>query len=130
MGYPLNGSDLSTERTPLEAGLGFFVDLKKPAFHGRDRLLQQKQDGLTHRLTGLVMEGKGPPLRAGYSIYDGERKLADLASGCLSPSLGHGIGMAYLPSDYAKPGLELEVVIRERRFPVTTAKKPFYRSAS
>jgi aminomethyltransferase len=127
MGYPLNGSDLSAERTPLEAGLGFFVDLKKPAFHGRETLIQQKTNGLEHRLTGLVMKGKGPPMRAGYEIYLGESKLGVLASGCLSPSLGHGIGMAYLPVKYAKSGLDLEIAIRERRFPVRTAKKPFYR---
>ncbi|MFT5191447.1 MAG: aminomethyltransferase, partial [Verrucomicrobiales bacterium] len=64
---------------------------------------------------------------AGYEIYLGESKLGFLASGCLSPSLGHGIGMAYLPVKYAKSGLDLEIAIRERRFPVRTAKKPFYR---
>ena len=130
MGYPLNGSDLCSDRTPLEAGLGYFVDLEKPVFHGRATLVEQKRDGLTHRLMGLVMEGKGPPLRAGYEIYDGEKNLGVLTSGCLSPSLGHGIGMAYLPGDVAKPGKALDVIIRERRFPVTTAKKPFYRPAS
>ncbi len=127
MGYPLNGSDLGPDRTPLEAGLGFFVDLSKPAFTGRQRLVEQKEAGLEQRLAALVMEGKGPPLRAGYPVFDGERELGTLTSGCLSPSLGKGIAMAYLPRLEAKPGRAFEVEIRGKRFPVTTVKKPFYR---
>src|SRR5437016_4535760 len=45
MCYPLNGSDLSPERNPLEAGLGLFVDLAKPHFIGRDVLLRTKENG-------------------------------------------------------------------------------------
>lgn len=130
MGYPLNGSDLSDTRTPLEAGLSFFVSMKKPSFVGKDALVAQTSQGVNERLAGLVMTLKGPPLRAGYAVHDGETKVGTLTSGCLSPSLGDGIGMAYLPGDLAKPGRELEVVIRDRRFPVTTVKKPFYRPPS
>lgn len=127
MGYPLNGADLTAERTPLEAGLGFFVAMEKPDFTGKDVLLQQKADGVRQRLAALRMEGKGPPLRAGYAVYSGETQLGTLTSGCLSPSLGVGIGMGYLPREEAKAGRSLDVIIRERRFPVTTVKKPFYR---
>lgn len=127
MGYPLNGSDLSNTRTPLEAGLGFFVSLDKPHFVGKEALLAQKKAGPAQRLVGLTMETKGPPLRAGYQVFDGEKCLGQLTSGCLSPSLSKGIALAYLPSTYAKPGHPLEVVIRDRRFPVTTTKKSFYR---
>ncbi len=127
MGYPLNGADLSPEHSPLEAGLGFFVSLAKPVdFVGKGALIVQREAGLPSRLTGLIMPDKGPPLRHGYAIMKGDEKLAELTSGCLSPSLGHGIGMAYLPSGHTKPGLDLEVDIRGRRFPVTTVKKPFY----
>ena len=130
MGYPLNGSDLSTTRTPLEAGLSFFVSMSKPSFVGKEALVTQKSQGVQERLAGLVMTSKGPPLRAGYNVYDSETAVGTLTSGCLSPSLGHGIAMAYLPRDLAKPGHELEVDIRDRRFPVTTVKKPFYRPSS
>ncbi len=130
MGYPLNGSDLSATRSPLEAGLGFFVSMGKPSFTGKEPLIAQKAHGVKERLTGLIMTAKGPPLRASYEVYDGETSVGHLTSGCLSPSLGHGIAMAYLPTALAKPGRELEVVIRDRRFPVTTTKKSFYRHPS
>jgi aminomethyltransferase len=50
-----------------------------------------------------------------------------LTSGCLSPSLGYGIGMGYLPPELAKPGTALELEVRGKRFPVQTVRKPFYR---
>jgi aminomethyltransferase len=53
------------------------------------------------------------------------RQVAELSSGTLSPSLGFGIGMAYLPSDLARIGEEVEIEIRGRRFPGTVERKPF-----
>lgn len=126
MGYPLNGADLTPHRTPLEAGLGVFVDAEKE-FVGSAALSKQRQVGIPARLAGLQMEGPGPPLRAGYPIFRNATHLGELTSGCLSPSLGYGIGMAYLPPNDAKPGRQLEVEIRGRRHPVLTVKKPFYR---
>src|SRR4029077_15201910 len=69
MCYPLNGSDLSPARNPLEAGLGFFVDLTKPNFVGRDRLIREKETGPSRRLIPFRMTGKGPPPRPHYRIF-------------------------------------------------------------
>ncbi len=130
MAYPLNGSDLSPDRTPLEAGLGFFVDLEKPEFIGRDALLAQKSAGLPAKLAGIEMTGKGPPPRPGYALYSAAGEPAgELCSGVLSPSLGRGIGLAYLAPELAKIDTPLEVDIRGRRFPARVCKKPFYRPA-
>src|SRR5437762_1167315 len=63
MCYPLNGSELSPERNPIEAGLGFFVDLAKPKFIGRDALLRTKESGPRERLVPFRMKDKGPPPR-------------------------------------------------------------------
>lgn len=126
MGYPLNGSDLSAEHTPLEAGLGFFVDLDKGDFVGRDALLKQRQEGLKRRLVPFKMQGKCPPPRAHYGVWQGEVLLGEACSGSMSPSLGTGIGMAYLPADKAKVGEVVEVDIRGRRFPATVEKRPLY----
>jgi aminomethyltransferase len=125
MGYPLNGSDLSPVRTPLEAGLGFFVDLKKEAFIGREALLVQKGLAVGEVLAGLATTGRPVPLRAHYGVWAGDRQVGELTSGTLSPTLGVGIGMAYLPSDLAAPGTELEIDVRGRRHPATVIKKPF-----
>jgi aminomethyltransferase len=130
MCYPLNGSDLSPEHTPLEAGLGFFVDLEKGDFIGRDVLLQQKNGGLSRRLVALEYTDKGAPPRAHYGLFteDGT-SLGELTSGVLSPSTGKGIAMAYVPLASAKLGTILHVDVRGRRFPAAVVKKPFYKKA-
>ncbi|RYD27610.1 MAG: glycine cleavage system aminomethyltransferase GcvT, partial [Verrucomicrobiaceae bacterium] len=128
MGYPLNGNDLSPDRTPLEAGLGFFVDLDKGAFVGRTVLTEQKANGLPSKLTGVRVTEKGPPIRAHYAVFAGGEQIGELCSGGVAPSLGGaGIGMAYLPPDFATPGKVLEIDVRGRRFAAETVKKPFYR---
>src|SRR5205814_6881424 len=63
MCYPLNGSDFSPERNPIEAGLGFFVDLTKPNFVGRKALEKTKENGWAEKLAAFLMEGKGRPPR-------------------------------------------------------------------
>jgi aminomethyltransferase len=125
MCYPLNGSDLSPAHTPLEAGLSIFVDLNKPAFVGREALLAQKAAGIPTRLAPIRMTEKGPPPRAHYPVLADGRQVAELCSGTLSPSLGFGIGMAYLPAHLARIGQELEIEIRGRRFKAVVERKPF-----
>lgn len=127
MCYPLNGSDLSPERNPVEAGLGFFVDLTKPDFVGRDPLLKTKEFGPREKLVSFRMKDKGPPPRPHYSVFrDGER-IGEVTSGTLSPSLNWGIGMAYVSSAHAKIGTEIAIEIRGKTFTATVEKKPLYR---
>lgn len=130
MGYPLNGNDLSPERSPIEAGLGFFCDLDKGDFTGRDVLVKQKAEGPTIKLTALQYADKGPPPRAHYSVLDCDgHVIGELASGVLSPSLMTGIGMAYLPASHSKLGTSLMIDVRGRSFPATVVKKPFYKKS-
>ena len=125
MGYPLNGSDLSPERTALEAGLGFAIAWDKPAFIGRDALLAQRETGPPSRLTGLVAEGKSPPFRAHYPVWKDGSVVGETTSGALSPAIGASIAMAYLPPALAKPGTPVEIDIRGRNYPASPTKKPF-----
>jgi len=130
MGYPLNGNDLSPERSPIEAGLGFFCALEKGDFIGRDTLARQKADGPAVKLTAIRYLDKGPPPRAHYSVVAADgRVLGELASGVLSPSLMTGIGMAYLPAEFSTLGTALQVEVRGRLFPAEVVKKPFYKPA-
>lgn len=130
MGYPLNGNDLSPQHSPIEAGLGFFCDLTKPDFTGRDTLLRHKTEGPPLKLTALKYTDKAPPPRAHYPVaaLDGT-VIGELASGVLSPSLMTGIGMAYLPPDFSKPGTALQIDVRGRFFPAEVVKKPFYKKS-
>ncbi len=130
MCYPLNGNDLTPEHTPLEAGLGFFVDLTKPDFTGREVLAQAKEQGLARKLAPFRMVGKAPPPRPHYAVYRGDERIGEVNSGTLSPSMGQGIGMAYLPFEHAKIGTELQIEIRGQKFPAVIEKKPLYKKAS
>jgi aminomethyltransferase len=127
MCYPLNGSDLSPERNPIEAGLGFFVDVAKPDFVGRDALLKTKEFGPREKLVPFRMKEKGPPPRPHYAVFRNGERVGEVTSGTLSPSLNWGIGMAYVSSAHAKIGAEIDIEIRAQKFPATVEKKPLYR---
>ena len=130
MCYPLNGSDLSADHNPIEAGLGFFVDLEKPNFTGREKLLETKANSARERLIAFKMNGKGPPPRPHYSLLNNGTRVGEISSGTLSPSLNIGIGMGYVSSASAKIGTPLEVEIRGQKFPATIEKKPLYKKQS
>jgi aminomethyltransferase len=127
MCYPLNGSDLSPERNPIEAGLGFFVDLAKPDFVGRDALVKTKESGSREKLVPFRMKDKGPPPRPHYAVFRNGERIGEVTSGTLSPSLNWGVGMAYVSSAHAKIGAEIDIEIRAQKFPATVEKKPLYR---
>jgi len=127
--YPLNGSDFSPERNPIEAGLGFFVDLTKPNFVGRKALMKTKENGSAEKLAAFRMEGKGPPPRPHYSIFRNGERIGEVTSGTLSPSLNYGIGMAYVSAPHAKIGTRIDIEIRGQKFPAIIEKKPLYKKS-
>jgi aminomethyltransferase len=127
MCYPLNGSDLSPERNPIEAGLGFFVDLTKPNFIGRDVLLKTKENGPREKLVPFKMKDKGAPPRPHYGVFENGQRIGEVTSGTLSPSLNWGVGMAYINAANAKIGNEIDIEIRGQKFPATIEKKPLYK---
>jgi aminomethyltransferase len=129
MCYPLNGSDLSPQRSPIEAGLGFFVDLTKSNFVGRDALLQTKESGPQEKLVSFRMKEKGPPPRPHYAVFENGERIGEVTSGTLSPSLNWGVGMAYVSASHAKIGAQIDIEIRERKFPAIIEKKPFYKKS-
>ena len=130
MCYPLNGSDLSPERNPIEAGLGFFVDLAKPNFIGRDALLKTKEIGPREKLVAFRMKDKGPPPRPHYAVFENGDRVGEVTSGTLSPSLNWGVGMAYVSSAHAKIGAEIAIEIRGQKFPAIIEKKPLYKKSA
>jgi aminomethyltransferase len=129
MCYPLNGSDLSPEHNPIEAGLGMFVDLTKPEFIGREKLLHDKEHGPARRLVAFRMKSKSPPPRPHYRVFRNGEEAGELTSGTLSPSLNYGIGMAYLKAPVPRPGEEIEIEIRGQKFPAVVEKKPLYKKS-
>jgi aminomethyltransferase len=124
--YPLYGNDLSTQRTPIEAGLGWACALDKD-FIGVERLREQGEHGTDQRLAPFVFTEKGIP-RAGCAVLDDHAVPAgEVTSGTLSPCMDVGIGMAYVRSDLAQPGTDLVVDVRGKQRPARVESKPLYR---
>jgi aminomethyltransferase len=126
MGMALYGNDLTEGHSPLEAGLGWVVKLDKPGgFMGRDALARQKEAGVTRRLVGFRLKERGFP-RHGYPVTVGGETVGEVTSGTMSPTLGVGVGMAYVRADAAKPGTEIGIVIRDKAVPAEVVKPPFH----
>lgn len=126
--YPLYGHELDEQTTPIEAGLGYFVALDKGEFIGRSVLAEQKAHGTKKKLIAFKMADKCAPPRPHYPIWAGGNPVGVVTSGTQSPSLGTGIGMGYVPPEWAKGAIEIE--IRGRRFPATIVPKPIYKKPS
>ncbi len=127
-GYLLSGQEFHRDRSPLEAGQDRFVDLDHE-FVGRAALEKERADGPARRLAGIEVEEAGAIPRHGSPVRAGGAVVAEATSGGLSPSLGHGIALAYLPQDLTAPGTALTVEIRGREVPAKVVPLPFYRSA-
>ena len=123
MGYPLWGQDLDEDTTPLEAGLGWVVAWGHD-FIGKDALAAERENGLPKALIAFSTEGRAIP-RHGYNVRSGA-SAGVVSSGNFSPTLGHGIGLAYLtpPADDADT---VEVEIRGRWIPAAVESLPFLR---
>jgi aminomethyltransferase len=101
--YPLYGHELDEDTTPIEAGLGFFVSLGKGEFNGRSVLAGQNAGGVKKKLAAFKMAGKSAPPRPHYPIWVNGASAGIVTSGTQSPSLNLGIGMGYVPPEFAKP---------------------------
>jgi len=130
--YPLYGHELDEQRTPIEAGLGFFVALDKGEFIGRSVLAEQKAQGVAKKLVAFKMTERSAPPRPHYPIWStgaDTQKIGEVVSGTQSPSLGIGIGMGYVRPEFAKPQTGIEIEIRGTRNPALIVPKPIYRKA-
>jgi aminomethyltransferase len=119
--YPLYGNDLSLDRTALEAGLGWVCALDAKDFTGAQALRDQRAAGLPEKLVAFRMRERGIP-RQGMPILPA----GVVTSGTMSPSLGIGIGMGYVPAADADPGTAIEIDVRGRALPAEISRKPLY----
>jgi aminomethyltransferase len=127
--YPLYGHELDEETTPIEAGVGFFVALDKGEFNGRSVLADQKASGVKKKCVAFKMTDKSAPPRPHYPIWANGASVGEVVSGTQSPSLNLGIGMGYVPPEFAKPDTKIEIEIRGKRFAAVVVKKPIYQKA-
>jgi len=124
-GMCLYGNDIDENISPYEARLGFTVKLTKSDFIGKVALEKQKAEGTKLLRVGLRATAQGVP-RIGYEIVKDANSIGRLSSGTFSPTLNCGIGMGYVPREYAIDGQSLAIMIRERRLDAVVTKFPFY----
>jgi len=121
----LYGNDIDETTSVLEAGLGWIVGWAKPAFNGRERLLQQKERGVDRALVGFELLERGIA-RHGYDVLRGNDRVGRVTSGTQTPFLKKSIGMAYVPSALAEPGVQIDIDIRGRVTRAHVVPLPFY----
>lgn len=126
MGYCLYGNDIDDTTSPIEAGLGWITKFSKE-FNNSEALKVQKEQGVARKLIAFELNERGIP-RQGYDIVDGNgTKIGKVTSGTMSPSLGKGIGLGYVPTAIASVDSKINIQIRKNAIPATVVKLPFYK---
>lgn len=127
MGYCLYGNDINDTTSPIEAGLGWICKFNK-GFINSEALENEKRHGPERKLVAFELDERGIP-RNGYDIVDSQgKKIGEVTSGTMSPSLNKGIGLGYVPSIFSEVNSKINIQIRKKSIPATIVKLPFYSS--
>ncbi|MBT2161641.1 glycine cleavage system aminomethyltransferase GcvT [Zobellia barbeyronii] len=127
MGYCLYGNDIDDSTSPFEAGLGWITKFTKD-FVNSEALAKIKAHDPERKLIGFELEERGIP-RHGYDIVDGQGKtIGIVTSGTMSPSLGKGIGLGYVPQVFSEVGSKIHIQVRKKAIPATVVKLPFFKA--
>ena len=118
--FHLYGNDLMQERGPIEAGLGWCCK-EDTGFIGSEAVRAAREAGPDEKLVPFVMTGPGIA-RQGNPVAGG----GEVTSGTMSPCLGIGIGMAYVPADRTGPGTQIEIDVRGKPRQAEVREKPLY----
>jgi aminomethyltransferase len=126
-GYLLSGQEFHRDHTPIEAGQDRFVDFDHE-FVGRAQLEKERKEGPAQRLVGIEVTQEGAIPRHGTPVRSGGQTVAEATSGGMSPNLGHGIALAYLPPALAAPGTPVALEIRGREVAGQVVALPFVKA--
>lgn len=124
-GMMLNGQDITEDVSPLEVPYAWLVDWKKD-FAGKPALTALRDRGVSNKLVGLEMTGRGIA-RHGYKVYSGGREIGTVTSGTFSPTLNKAIALAFVDLNFSAPDTETNVSIRETLAPAKIVNIPFYK---
>lgn len=127
-GMALYGHEIDEATTLLEANLGWICKLNKGDFIGRERLAKQKEEGVAKRLVGFEVTERGIARDEQEVVIGGER-VGKVTSGSPAPYLKKNIGMAYVPTQFANEGQEIQIDVRGRLVSAQIVKTPFYNRA-
>ncbi len=122
----LYGHEITEETTLLEAGLGWITKLGKGDFVGRDALQRQKEEGPKRKLVGFEVTDRGI-VRDGFEVHANGERVGVVTSGSPAPYLKKNIGLAYVPTELAAPGQQLQIDVRGRMVGARVVPTPFYK---
>jgi aminomethyltransferase len=120
----LYGNDIEEKTNPIEAGLSWTVKFNKEDFNGKKALEKVQKRGITRKLVGFKMKGRGIP-RHGYKIKIDDKEVGEVTSGSYSPTLDENIGLAYIDLDYISVDTEIDICIRKREVKAKIVETPF-----
>ena len=123
--FHLYGNDLTEDRNPIEAGLGWCCK-EETGFIGSDAVAAARAEGTAQKLAPFVLTQRGIPRQGNGVIGPDGAEAGVVTSGTHSPSLGQGIGMAYVDLPLAEPGTEFAIDVRGKRRPARIESKPLY----
>jgi aminomethyltransferase len=124
-GMMLNGQDMTEAVSPLEVSYSWIVDWEKD-FIGKPALIKAKEKGLSKKLVGAEMTGRGIA-RHGYKVLCSAREIGMVTSGTYSPTLNKAIALAFVSIAYSAPGTEISIAIRDKMTAAEIVKLPFYK---
>ncbi|MBK7706331.1 MAG: glycine cleavage system aminomethyltransferase GcvT [Acidobacteria bacterium] len=122
----LYGHELSDTISPLEANLGWICKLDKGDFIGREPMQRIKEEGLKRKLVGFEMVDRGIA-RDGFEVFIGDEKVGNVTSASPAPFLKKNIGLAFLPTEFAKTGQEITIDVRGKKLAAVVVPTPFYK---
>ena len=119
------GQDTDAVSNPLESDMEWVVRFDKEDFIGRGGLKAISERGLRNKLVGFVMrDGRVPD--DGDPVVKGRTPVGRVTSARLSPTLGKGFGLAWVPIELAEEGLEINILIDGKTLPAQVTLQPFY----
>ncbi len=124
-GMMLNGQDMNESTSPLEVPYGWIVDAHKE-FIGGKALMAKKNSGISSKLVGIEMTGRGIA-RHGYKVFHGGKEIGIVTSGTFSPTLNKAIGLAFIDIAFSLPDTKIAVAIRDTMNDAKIVKLPFYK---
>ena len=127
-GLCLYGSDIDETTSPIEAGLVWSISKRRRAegrFPGAKRIQSEIFEGVSKKRVGIKPDGRAPA-RDGVEITDKNgTHIGQITSGGFGPSVGGPVAMGYVPTEFADPGMKLNLIVRGKSIPATVTALPF-----
>ncbi|AEF39420.1 GcvT family protein [Hoyosella subflava] len=124
-GYRSFGTDMTFEHDPYEAGVGFAVKLDKGDFIGRDALLRRKENQ-TRTLACLTIDNHVDVVAGKEPVFLNDRPVGYVTSAAYGYTINKGIAYAWLPTEAATPGTEVEIGYFGRRIRAVVTAEPLF----